>query len=147
MPFLDRMNCEHSNLPTEYTAAVPAYVAPASLAETWQQQGFVGDATTPWSTMNFAYALLDHVGAEVPPEWPAFEPPGVATSWTCSQNGIAEGIRIEGDRSVRCQGPDCGAWYWRVPDDELLDPESIDPIPTDLEDWAASPNPFQDWCE
>lgn len=124
----------HSDLPTEFTAEVPALTVPAAFADELRAFGLVSDGDAVWSTPNLARGLLGHLRLGVPATWPPAEPVGEASSWEC----LAEpgGVRISGDRSVRCNAGGCGAWTWVRPAVLTDDPAPLDTIPEDLAAWT-----------
>jgi hypothetical protein len=146
-PFANRLQCNHGELPTDWTANVPVYVVPASLATGWATRGFVGDADRPWSTVNVDYALLDELGIAIPADWPPMEPVGSASSWTCdTPHGLAQGVRVEGDGSMRCDNGHCGARTWAIPDALSYHSAELTTVPESLAGYA-SPNWFDAACQ
>jgi hypothetical protein len=143
-----RLNCTHTGLVTEFTGIVPVFVAPASRATRWADDGYIGDADHPWSTVNLAYALMDLHGAPIPGDWPPMQPVGTATAWTCLPSGQlgSSGVRVVGDVSLRCEGAACGAWNWRIPPDEAYEPTRLDAVPDEVADYEGEPTWFQDAC-
>lgn len=144
----DTLNCGHSGLPTEFTAFVPVYVAPASLAEAWQADGIVGDATQPWSLVNLSFGLLDSVHVPIPDDWPAMEPVGSATSWIClGPDGAGmSGVRVEGDVAMRCRRGTCEASTFTIPEDETYVPTLVTDVPASLAAYATTPDWFTTAC-
>lgn len=138
------LTCTHGGLPNEFSANVPVFISPASLADRWRDEGFVGDAATPWTTAALSWALLDAFGVPPPAEWPADgpEPVGTATVLTCDRppddknhGPLGTGVHIVGDASVRCQGDDCVGMRWQIPDGPLYHADVLDPIPPELADY------------
>lgn len=142
------LNCGHNGVPTEYTAYVPVYISPPALADDWREQGFVGDAATPWSTVNLAHGLLEHLGVAKPTTWGEMEPVGTATSWTCltPEEGRVSGLHVEGEVSVRCVGDDCEVSDFRLPTDETLVPTPVADPPEWVAEWTGSPTWFTEAC-
>jgi hypothetical protein len=149
-PWAEGLNCMHGDLPTEWTAIVPAFVIPAAHAATWQAQGLVGADGAPWSATNLSYALVQHVGLPIPATWPAPTPVGTATTWACYEdldaNPITGGIRIVGDVSVRCVDGVCDGFDWQLPEDLNHAPAQLGYIPAEVADYAGEPNWFQQAC-
>lgn len=139
-------SCAHGGLANEFSANVPVFVSPAWLADQWRDQGYIGDATTPWTTASLAWATLDASGVPAPSTWPydGPEPPGAAMVWTCdhqteeTNTGPAgAGVRIVGDASVRCQADDCIGMSWHIPDGPLYKADVLDPIPPEISDYDS----------
>lgn len=126
-PVTGNGNCAHIGMPTEFTANVPVYVAPATAAEAWRDAGLVGDAAAPWSLANLAWGLAGH---EVPGDWPEPEPVGVATAWECDFRRA--GLRVDGDVALRCSGDACEATTWGVPTDRDDAMAALDEVPDAL---------------
>jgi hypothetical protein len=141
MPFTNVMNCEHGDLPTDFTARVPVLIAPAGAAEAWTSGGLVSDGA-PWAAANLAWGLVDEAGASPPASWPDPEPVGGASSWYCRETQ-ASGLRVEGEASLRCVGASCGAWEWSEPDGIGWTPVALPEIPGDLVGFRTT---FQEAC-
>jgi hypothetical protein len=147
-----RLTCSHGGIPTEWTANVPVFVIPASAADDWQDR-FVGDATTPWSTANLAWALLDRYGVEPPRDWPEMLPVGTATSWTCRRTAAhtetSTGLRVVGPASARCLSGSCYGRTWEIPTGaDGPDGEPLEPMPSELAGYTAegADNWFEQAC-
>ncbi len=143
------LNCGHNGLPTEYTAFVPVFVTPASLAGDWTDKGLIGDSATPWSTVNLAFGMVDSVGLTVPGDWGQMEPVGTATSWTCKgPDGTSplSGIHVEGEAAMRCHQGACEASGFTLPTDETYEPAVLSTVPDGLQAFAGPPDWFSDAC-
>jgi hypothetical protein len=125
MPFRDAMNCAHTRIPTEWTANVPVMISPAGVAEAWASQGYVGDIDHPWSTVNLSRAVMDGYGVAIPDDWPAMEPVGAATSWSCNL-AMPGAVRFVPGATLRCEAGQCGAFTW---------------MPAPTPDWKFQPLP------
>jgi hypothetical protein len=144
------LSCAHGGLTTEWTGLVPAFVAPASMGESWVEKGFIGTLGQPWSTINLTYALMDQFDVAAPTGWPAMEPVGEATSWTCFGAGGRRpqaGVKIVGDRALRCMKGECAATTWALPGALAYDPEPLEETPTPFLDLVGPPDLFSRLCE
>lgn len=143
------LNCGHNGIPTEFTALVPVFVSPASMAEEWEERGFVGDDARPWSTGNLGFGLAHTFGAAPPAEWGEMEPPGSATSWTCKTpeaSGGASGIRVQGQAAIRCIAGVCEATSFVLPTAPTALSAPVDPAPEGLQAWMVAPDWFTEAC-
>jgi hypothetical protein len=134
--------CVHGGLPNEFTANVPVFVSPASLAERWEADDRIGDGDRPWALTNVAWGLTDAVGARAPSSWGEQGPVGSATSWSCKRQDQdtaadpATGLAIDGDSAVSCQGGECAAHTWSIPADPADRPDPLDAVPQALAGFA-----------
>lgn len=128
------IHCKHGGPPSEWTAQVPAYFAPASLAESFVAYQRIATDGTWWSTTGLPYALLEHHGVPVPAAWPPAEPLGTATAWECGDE--PGGVHVIGDEALRCSAGACGAFTWALPVDPERAIAPVTPIPAELEPWA-----------
>ena len=138
----------HNGVPTPYTAFVPVYTSPASLAEGWREDGLAGTDGAPWSLVNVGYGLVDDVGVARPASWPGPEPVGRATSWICKgpDGGGQSGVRIEGTEAVRCRHGTCDAVSFVIPTDETATAAPLETVPDSLAGWMGSPDWFTTAC-
>ena len=147
-PVTGQVNCAHTGAPTEWTAAVPVAVIPASRAAEWQASGLIGGEGVPWSTASLAWGLTEAAGVTPPSVW--LEPPrrGLATSWSCMEQSRTTGgasrfgLHVSEGGSLRCADGLCGAWSWSTMSDALAVPTPLDAIPADLVAYAGPP----DWA-
>jgi hypothetical protein len=145
-PERPELNCAHGNTASEYTALVPVFVSPASLADDWRSQGLIGANGEVFSTTNLAYGLMDRFAVPVPSDWPEPSPPGGATSWTCNGTQGGAGLRVEGNQSLRCEGDACGAFDWVLPTDGNHFPTALTEIPPIFADYQGTPTWFEQAC-
>lgn len=129
----------HGGLPSEYTAHVPVIVSPAAVVGQWRASGLVGGPGEPFALANVTYGLMNEVGLAIPPEWPAPEPVGTATSWYCA--GADAGVHVAGEWSVRCGDVGgvhrCETFDWFLPVvGEVRDPVAQDRAPDSLRPWV-----------
>lgn len=142
-------DCSHGDAPNDWTNHVPVYFVPASMGQRWSTQGWIGDATVPWSLTRIPYALMADHEVALPGEWPEPEPLGQATAWACFDGmGLATeyGMRVEGGASVRCNGAACGAFEWREMVDEQDTPAAI-AAPTSLTPLLGPVGGYQNWFQ
>ena len=94
--------------------------------------------------MNLAYGLLGSAGVDPPAAWPAMEPVGTATSWTCQvpESAGPSGVHVEDGVAVRCMGATCTTTDFGIPDDETYVPTEV-PAPG----WAAAYTQLPTWFE
>lgn len=146
----ETLNCGHNGIPTEYTAFVPVFVSPAAMAAEWVGAGLAAEGGVPWSTVNLSYGLLHSLDVPVPADWPAPEPPGTATAWTCktpSGPGGASGIHVDGAQAARCLAGTCEVTSFVRPTDEAAVASRSDEVPPELAEWVATPDPYTARCE
>lgn len=147
-PVLGQVNCAHTGAPTEWTAAVPVAVVPASRAGEWQASGLVGGDGVPWSTTALAWGLTESAGVAPPSAWLEAPRLGVATSWSCMEQSRTSdgpsrfGLHVSESGSLRCADGTCGAWSWTTFSDPLAVPVPLDTIPAELVAYAGPP----DWA-
>lgn len=150
LPLNGVFNPAHGGQPTEWTARVPVFIAPASASSRWQGAGWIGDDGVWWSTASLPWAMAAETGTPVPPDWPSSPRVGLAASWSCNDfrdAGVyATGIVVSGDASLRCVNATCGAFSWG-------DPTSLEDVPTprttlppELSAWLGPPNRFERTC-
>jgi hypothetical protein len=140
-PFSGGLACAHGGVGTPYTLDVPVFVSPASAAARWHAAGYIGDTTQPWSTANLVYALLADGGVQPDDGWPGIQPVGTATSWTCNATderpNTSTGVRVDGDRAIRCESGECRMEAWELPVDASWHPTLVDGDPAEEAAWGA----------
>ncbi len=146
VPTNGRFNPSHGGQPNEWTALVPVYVSPASLADEWRAAGLISENGEWWSTGNLARGLVAHAGVDEPADWPPIEPLGQASSWACNDfrdpSVGAAGIHVIGDHAARCQNAVCETNTFAWPADLTYLPTPLAETPADLTPWIGPANPF-----
>ena len=150
VPTNGKFNPSHGGQPNEWTALVPVYLSPASLADEWRADGLISADGDWWSTGNLARGLVAHAGVEEPAEWPPIEAPGAATSWACNDfrdpTVGAAGIHLVGNHAARCQNDVCETNTFAWPADLNYLPTPLATTPDDLTAWIGPANPFFRLC-
>lgn len=144
----DSLNCGHLGVPTEYTAFVPVYVSPASLAQSWVDSGLAGANGEVWSLANMGRGLLADVGVSPPESWPSPEPVGTATSWICEgpEGSGQSGVHIENGQAARCSRKTCDAVTFVPAVDAFSSSTPLTTVPDNLAPWIAAPDWFSTAC-
>lgn len=139
------MECQHGLDPNEWITLVPTYIYPPEAAEKWAENGLIGDARQRWSTTNLSYGISWEVGLAKPNNWPAFEPAGYATSWTCREE--PRGVRIGDGVALRCSDGRCGFTDYLLPKSYAHRSMFISTVPPEIAAYAPATPGGSSWFD